>query len=549
MTPEGESGTTASWPRQAGRALRGISRRTSLRTKLITAVLGLVIIALLTISVASVTILRSYLTTQDDSQLEAFFNASANQPGYGMGLASPGVAYPMRSNGFYLAIQTTGSQLSPGSSSSSGSIREPGGNPSLPELPTGRAWASSSSPELLTVPAQSGTDTWRVIAQTISYSVTNSSGSTQDETGTFIVAVDLGNIDATIRRITAFDIAVSSAIVLVLTVVGVGVVRANLRPLEEIEETAEDIATGRLDRRVPEGDPRTEVGSLAQSLNIMLSQIEAAFRAQQESEAAAHQSEERMRRFVADASHELRTPLTAIRGFAEYYRQRGGVPGPGANGTGERLSPEDLDHIMHRVEAEASRMGLLVEDLLLLARMDQQRPLDIKPIDLLSLAADAVQDARMIAPDRPIDLEVAPGAAFIVDGDEARLRQVIGNLVTNALTHTPAGTPVRVRIGAGALDNGQPAVLLDVADRGPGLTPEQAQRVFERFYRADAARTRVAGGSGLGLAIVASLVAAHGGDVGVKSAPGEGATFRVRLPLAAAARSAEGDLDDEDSMI
>jgi signal transduction histidine kinase len=203
---------------------------------------------------------------------------------------------------------------------------------------------------------------------------------------------------------------------------------------------------------------------------------------------------------------------------------------------------------MHRIESEASRMGLLVEDLLLLARLDQQRPLDIKPIDLLSLAADAVQDARIVAPDRSIELEIAPGAAFIVDGDEARLRQVIGNLMTNALTHTPTGVPVTVRIASGTLNNDRPAAVLDVADQGPGLTEEQTQRVFERFYRADAARTRVAGGSGLGLAIVASLVAAHGGDVGVRSAPGQGATFRVRIPLVAEAQSADID-DDEDADI
>jgi two-component system OmpR family sensor kinase len=384
------------------------------------------------------------------------------------------------------------------------------------------------------------------MAETVTYRYDALSG-TQQATGTLIVAVDLGDISSMIKRITAFDVAVSAAIVVVLTLVGFGVVRANLRPLEEIEETAEEIAAGHLDRRVPERDPRTEVGSLGRSLNIMLSQIEYAFNAQQESEAAAHRSEERMRRFVADASHELRTPLTAIRGFAEYYRQRGGVEQAAVtgNGAGEHLSPEDLDRIMHRVEAEASRMGLLVEDLLLLARMDQQRPLDIKPVDLLTVGADAVQDARMMAPDRSIELEIAPGAAFIVDGDEARLRQVIGNLMSNALTHTPVGTPVKVWIGSGTLESGQPVVVLDVADSGPGLTEEQAQRVFERFYRADSARTRVAGGNGLGLAIVASLVTAHGGQVSVQSAPGQGATFRVLLPLVPEAQS--GELDDEDT--
>jgi two-component system OmpR family sensor kinase len=323
----------------------------------------------------------------------------------------------------------------------------------------------------------------------------------------------------------------------------------------------------------------------------MLAQIETAFHARAASEAAARRSEERIRQFVADASHELRTPLTAIRGFAEYYRQRGGLangspegsrpenggpdgagtPSAGTQdaparglpdgGTGAAVSPRagnpltrvDLDRIMRRVEQESSRMGVLVEDMLLLARLDQQRPLESRPVDLLTLAADAVHDARVMAPGRSIDLTVGAGAALIVLGDEVRLRQVIGNLMSNALTHTPDGTPVEVRIRSGTLDEGRahageatlppagpgaetstspPAVILEVADRGPGLTPEQAERVFERFYRADQARARQAGGTGLGLAIVAALVVAHGGRVSVEPTPGSGATFRIALPLA-----------------
>jgi two-component system OmpR family sensor kinase len=303
-----------------------------------------------------------------------------------------------------------------------------------------------------------------------------------------------------------------------------------------------------------------------------------------------------MRRFIADASHELRTPLTTIRGFAEYYRQRGGVrkdqhplsstdgdasgqaSGRSADGCSpdgrspdgrspdgrspDGLSPEDLDHLMRRLESSASRMGLLIEDLLQLARLDQQRPLDMALVDMLTLAADAVQDARLVAPDRLIDLEVAPGAAFLVEGDEQRLRQVIGNLVSNALTHSPPGTPVRVKIATGTLipppvsparDAGAmagpprgmpvPAVVLDVEDDGPGMTAEQAQRVFERFYRVDQARNRASGGTGLGLAIVDGLVTAHGGSVSVRTAPGHGADFQVNLPLSLDAHVYE--LDDE----
>jgi two-component system OmpR family sensor kinase len=429
--------------------------------------------------------------------------------------------------------------------------------------------ASASHP--FTVAAEKGSGRWRVAVLpsqvTLNGTVIN---------GTVVVGVDVTDEYATIGRLTSIDLIVSAVILIVLALVGITVVRASLRPLTEIEQTAEGIAAGDLTRRVPDRDPRTEVGRLGRSLNAMLSQIESAFRARAESETAARRSEERMRQFVADASHELRTPLTAIRGFAEYYRQRGGVEHGGpergalaAGSSGSTQIPDgqvrdlpahssaawgpltrvDLDRIMRRVEQEYSRMGVLVEDMLLLARLDQQRPLENRPVDLLTLAADAVHDARVMAPRRSIDLTVLPGAAPIVLGDEVRLRQVIGNLMSNALIHTPDGTPVEVRIRPGTLDEGRgtdsPAVILEVADRGPGLTPDQAERAFERFYRADLARARHAGGSGLGLAIVAALVAAHDGTVALKTAPGQGATFRITLPLAPEARDGHPDEGDQ----
>jgi two-component system OmpR family sensor kinase len=537
-------------------ALRRLSTRTPLRTKLIASLLALVIVALAAISVCSGLLLRSYLTEPYDTELQTTFENVANSSGIGLlpGQSSQG------GGGILVGIEQPGTALSPSGMQSTGHGYGYHQSASLPNVPTSLAWADANSGKPVTVPAQSGNDSWRVITEPISYQASTSTGTTEQGTGTLIVGIDLGDVNATISRLAATDLIVGAIIECILALAVVIVVRSNLRPLVEIEETAGEIAQGHLNRRVPERDRRTEIGSLGHSLNTMLSQIEAAFHAREESEAAAHQSEERMRRFIADASHELRTPLTAIRGFAEYYRQRGGLvrqwdkrasagSAPEA-ATTAGLTPDDLDRIMQRVEKEAARMGLLVEDLLLLARLDQQRPLARNPIDLLSLAADAVHDARVLAPARTISLTVQPGAAFLVVGDEPRLRQVIGNLMSNALTHTPDGTPIEVSIGSGVLDprvkNPAPAIFLDVIDHGPGMTSDQANRVFERFYRADQARTRATGGSGLGLAIVSSLVTAHGGVASVRTAPGRGATFRVTLPLAPEAQGGLPPEDDDD---
>ncbi|MEU8169111.1 HAMP domain-containing sensor histidine kinase [Micromonospora sp. NPDC049004] len=354
----------------------------------------------------------------------------------------------------------------------------------------------------------------------------------------------LTDVDQAVKRLAWIDLLVGGAVLIMLASVGAAIVRTSLKPLVEIERTAAAIAGGDLTRRVPDPEqgqehPTSELGRLSRALNAMLTQIEAAFTARaasemsarsaessardaaaaaQASEARARRSEERMRQFVADASHELRTPLTTIRGFAELYRQ------------GAARAPEQTAGLLRRIEDEAARMGLLVEDLLLLARLDQERPLSLAPVELPVLASDAVQAARAMAPDRRIELEIEPDSGpLVVFADDARLRQIIGNLVTNALTHTPPEADVRVRLRAEA---GNLAVV-EVIDNGPGLSREQSERVFERFYRADVARTRRADGNtgtGLGLAIVAALVAAHHGSVEVLETPGGGATFRVRLP-------------------
>ncbi|MFD4267941.1 sensor histidine kinase [Rhodococcus sp. NPDC058481] len=331
--------------------------------------------------------------------------------------------------------------------------------------------------------------------------------------GTVTLAVSLSDVDDTVEQLIILQLGIGAGVLAALGAAAYVVVRRSLRPLVEVEHTAAAIAAGDLHSRVPEYGGRTEVGRLSAALNGMLTQIQTAFAATEASEESARRSEQKMRRFVADASHELRTPLTTIRGFAELYRQG---------------AMRDTELLMSRIEGEASRMGLLVEDLLMLARLDAQRPLARDTVDLLAVASDAVHDARAIAPDRAITLEVVdgPGRPEVL-GDDARLRQVLTNLVSNALGHTPASASVTVRVGT----VGRHA-LLEVADTGPGLDEQARERVFERFYRADTSRTRQSGGSGLGLSIVAALVAAHGGTVTVDSPEAGGAVFRVLLPRA-----------------
>jgi two-component system, OmpR family, sensor kinase len=524
--------------------VRQLSSRTSLRTKLVTALLVLVAVALAIMGFVGIAVFGGYLQNQADVQLR---NLDSQVLSHSSAVGRGEFPMVVQYNNVVEVLDGNGEPVA-----GLGYLQVPTGE-SLPDVPAADTGSNGTSGRPVTVPAVSGGADWRVITQPVQYST---DGGITFQQGTLVVGLSLGNLNQNIAYLTRLDIGVSALILIVLALIGFAVVRSNLRPLVEIEETAGEIAAGHLNRRVPERDPRTEIGSLGRSLNTMLSQVEAAFHAREQSEAAAHQSEERMRRFIADASHELRTPLTAIRGFAEYYRQRGGMvrhwdrdQQAGAMGaTG--LTPDDLDRIMQRVEKEAARMGLLVEDLLTLARLDQQRPLARQPVDLLVLAADAVHDARLLAPARTIDLSVQPGAAFLMVGDEARLRQVIGNLMSNALTHTPDGTPIEVSVSSGTLDplagDHTPAVILDVTDHGPGMTQEQAHRVFERFYRADQARTRATGGSGLGLAIVRALVAAQGGVTSLRTAVGQGATFRIAFPLAPEALGHPDDADPAD---
>jgi two-component system OmpR family sensor kinase len=318
-----------------------------------------------------------------------------------------------------------------------------------------------------------------------------------------ILAASLQSMTQTLSKLAVIEVVVSILVLTALALVARWVVRLGLRPLDDMAATADTIAAGDLSQRVDASNPETEVGRLADALNAMLAQIEAAF-------AERQRSEDRLRRFVADASHELRTPLTSIRGYAELFRR------------GASRDPEGVARGMARIENEAARMGVLVDDLLLLARLDQGRPLRTDPVDLCRLAREAVEDARVVDPGRPIDLDLSP--PVVVSGDEDRLRQVAANLLSNAIGHTRRDVAVHVAVRLLGSKG-----LLEVSDEGPGLEPHQAERVFERFYRTDTARTR--GGAGLGLSIVAAVAEAHRGRASVSSDPGHGATFTVEIPL------------------
>jgi two-component system, OmpR family, sensor kinase len=481
-----------------------------LRTQLLVAVLLLAGVTVVVTSVVAAALLRGDLLDRVDGQLRGSAERVAGEPppgdrhGPGPGPPPPPRGFRPPAEYFAQSFDDAGTmQWSAGTDVVSGIA-----GPELPPMDVESVAARDGEP--FTVNATAGDGSWRILALL------------QQEGGSVAVGLPLDNLSDTVGHLLVIDGIVVVLALALLAGAAWWIVWSSLRPLEEVEETAEAIAAGDLARRIPERDPRTEVGRLSAALNTMLGQIEAAFVARSASEKSARASEERMRRFVADASHELRTPLTSIRGFSELYRQ-------GAVGDEAALA-----RVMGRIEDEATRMGLLVEDLLLLARLDQQRPLDSEPVDLVPVVNDAVLDARVVSRDHDFRLQIhaEPDTAVVV-GDELRLRQVVANLVTNAIRHTPPGTLVVVGLQTGSDGH----VVIEVRDDGPGFSAQDAERVFERFYRADPSRARAggngsAGGSGLGLSIVAALVAAHGGRVDAEPTPGGGATFRVWLPKA-----------------
>jgi two-component system OmpR family sensor kinase len=472
--------------------MRGSPPLRSLRARLVVGLLALAVVGLGASGAGIYKALADYLHNRLDSQLRDSQTAVFNELAQG---------------GRFSRRLPSGRSVIP--SGTFGELRRPNGTavqyaepsrpvPKLPDPP-------DAGQRFATVGSRDGNVRYRVLA------------TVDDDGDVLYVAFPTTELDETLHRLVGTELVFSAAVLLFLALLSLAVVRLGLAPLERIAATAGDIAGGDLSRRVEPAEPDTEIGRLGLALNAMLAQIETAF-----SQRAA--SEDRLRRFIADASHELRTPLTAIRGYAELFRR----------GAAER--PEDLARAMRRIEDEAARMGLLVEDLLLLARLDQGRPLERQPVDLVAVAGDALADLSAIDPSRPVTYDHPD--SLVVTGDEARLRQVAGNLLANARVHTPAGSPVHVRVRA---YDGQ--AILEVADEGPGLPPGDAGRVFERFYRADAARARTggSGGTGLGLSIVAAIVAAHGGSVQAGTPPnGRGAYFMVALPVNPPAPAADG---------
>src|SRR6266508_3800355 len=483
-------------------------RHWSVRARIVVALALLAAAGLFTVDLAGMTLLRSYLVRRIDQQLErnmarARFvppDLPEARPRLGSAFGPDFRLYRFAAAGRLVAPPTTGER---------------------PDLDLGgldqlRRHAEDGRPYTV----DGASSSWRAqVAQL------------PNGQGYFASVVSLREVEDTEDRLVLINIVVSAVALLLMAGAAASVVRIGLRPLTRMEATAEQIAAGDLSRRVADADPHTEAGRLGTALNAMLARIE---------EAVAHraESERRMRRLLADAAHELRTPLTSVQGFAELYRRGGAPPGPA------------LDEAMACIETDVRRMRRLVDDLLLLARLDEERPPERRPVDLLAVAAGAVRDAYLRLPNRfvrlaGLDDRQATFEPVTVLGDEVRIGQVAANLVGNALQHTPEDATVVVRVGRrdGAVEPVSPTVVvgadlapdepvaaIEVCDTGPGMAVADAQRVFERLYRADSSRSRRHGGAGLGLSIVAAIVQAHGGRVELWTAPSAGARFRVLLP-------------------
>jgi two-component system OmpR family sensor kinase len=465
----------------------------SLRSQLVAIMMGLMLVALAVTGTGTLTLLHSYLQGQVDDKLKVAVNSVRQQQSFTQ-LQEQNPNIP---TDYSLMLLRPGQPAVP-----FGGSKE--WYPDIDSLSPAEATDRDQQPFQVR-----GTDgrNWRVVALNVVDS--------NQRSAVVIIGLSLAPVDSVVEHAALVVIGVGFLTLVLAFFIATWTVSRSFRPLARVEKTAAAIAAGDLSRRVDVENPATEVGRLGGSLNAMLSHIESAF-------ASRMASEERMRRFAADASHELRTPLVTIRGFSELYRQ------------GALSKEEDVATAMGRIESEAKRMGSMVEDLLLLARLDEQRPLQQKPVDLLLLANDAVVDTQASDRNRQITLAGIDGRApspAPVLGDEAKLRQVVGNLVGNALRYTPAGTPIELAVGVRTGTDGARFSVIEVRDHGAGIPEDEAPKIFERFYRADTSRTRETGGSGLGLAIVAAIVGSHAGTVRTQQTDGGGATMVVSLPF------------------
>jgi two-component system, OmpR family, sensor kinase len=499
----------------------------TLRLRLLLLLVGIVAAGLVISDVVTYRALGSFLTARVDQQLEqaAFPVGRALLSSSGLGTPVPGAPapastaparttpFPPTGRGSFFrgrdplgASRTSqrGLLVTPGTygqiRSSDGKVEAHlfftygGKAPGAPELPAklpGSGQAAGTDRFFTASSPGPGSTSYRVLAQPL-----------RNGDGTVVVAVPLTELKGTLGHLLLIELAISALLVVGLGAVSWIMIRRDLRPLEAITGTATAIAHGDLTQRVAHVSETTEVGQLGVAFNTMVDEIEQAF-------AERSASEERLRRFLADASHELRTPLTSILGYAELFD------------LGVRDRPEDLARSLHTIKGEATRMGALVDDLLWLAKLDHERPLELVPVDLTELAHEATAGIGAAHPGRR--MAVIADRAVMVAGDRDRLRQVLDNLLVNAVTHTPGGAAVEVRV---TTEDG--SAVLTVHDDGPGIDGEEATRIFEPFYRSDPSRSRSSGGSGLGLAIVSAIVGAHQGSIAV--VPGPGATFEVRLP-------------------
>ncbi len=480
---------TAGAAAPAGRGFRARLSALPLRWRLLGVATGLILVALVLTTVSTGALLRGYLLGQAEQELRLYGTSVTT-----LQLTQIEQGKSLLPTGFTLRVQPADAdrQVSIGEAVTTSDRADiPIIRPDSPLVQEGLTFPISSV-------AEDGVP-WLGLAFP-----------SEDQAATIVIALPLGELEATVDQFLGYAAAIGVVVLAASAILGHYLVRRAFRPLTRIEDTAAAIATGDLTRRIEEPGSDDEVASLSSSLNAMLGRIEESFAEREANEA-------RMRRFIADASHELRTPLAAVSGYAELYRQ------------GALTTSESVSGAMTRIESESRRMSVLVEDLLALARLDSERPLELQSVDLAVIAADAAQDARTIEPERQVTATGLGGpiGPTVLVADERRLRQVVTNLVTNARLHTPPSSPIEILVGPG----GPGSAAIHVRDHGRGIPPQDRVRVFERFYRADTSRSRShGGGSGLGLAIVAAIVRAHGGTVRVEDTAGGGATFVLELP-------------------